>query len=138
MSLKLNADALLSDGQGNLNISDNAEVGDSREALFKVDVNFITLGEFDVLEGGSGADVFTLGDTNSPYYLDNGYATITDFNYLEGDEIQVTGSGSNYGIEFQDLSGGLATDTLIFFSGDLIGVVQDTTNVVPTFDFIAA
>ncbi|MBD2234818.1 calcium-binding protein [Phormidium tenue] len=97
-----------------------------------------TLGEFDVLEGGSGADVFTLGDANSPYYLDSGYATITDFNYLEGDKIQVTGSASNYGIAFQDLSGGLATDTLIFFGSDLIGVVQDTTNVIPAFDFIAA
>lgn len=97
-----------------------------------------TLGEFDVIEGGSGADVFALGDANTPYYLDAGYATITDFNYLEGDKIQVTGSASNYGIAFQDLSGGLATDTLIFFGGDLIGVVQDTTNVVPTFDFIAA
>ncbi|MBE9160343.1 hypothetical protein IQ265_26500 [Nodosilinea sp. LEGE 06152] len=97
-----------------------------------------TLSEFDVLEGGSGADVFALGDANSPYYLDNGYATITDFNYLEGDKIQVTGSASNYGIAFQDLSGGLATDTLILFGGDLIGIVQDTTDVVPTSDFIAA
>ncbi|PSN11350.1 hypothetical protein C7293_24635 [filamentous cyanobacterium CCT1] len=98
----------------------------------------LTLGEFDVLEGGSGADVFALGDANSPYYLGNGYATITDFNYLEGDKIQITGSASNYGIEFQNFSGGLATDTLIYFGSVLIGVVQDTTNVVPTFDFIAA
>lgn len=97
-----------------------------------------TLGEFDVLEGGSGVDVFALGDAKGPYYLDNGYATITDFNYLEGDKIQITGSASNYGIEFQNFSGGLATDTLIYFGNDLIGVVQDTTNVVPTFDFIAA
>ncbi|MFQ4138723.1 calcium-binding protein [Nodosilinea sp. PGN35] len=97
-----------------------------------------TLGEFDVLTGGSGADVFVLGDANGPYYLGSGYATITDFNFLEGDKIQVTGSASNYSLSFQDFSGGLSADTLIFFGNDLIGVVQDTTNVVPFFDFIAA
>jgi Ca2+-binding RTX toxin-like protein len=98
----------------------------------------LTLGEFDVLEGGSGTDIFALGDADTPYYLDGSYATITDFNFLEGDKIQVIGSASNYGIEFQNFSGGLAADTLIYVGSDLIGVVQDTTNVVPTLDFIAA
>ncbi|MGG6238586.1 leishmanolysin-related zinc metalloendopeptidase [Nodosilinea sp. AN01ver1] len=96
-----------------------------------------TLGEVDVLEGGSGADVFAFGGADAPYYLGDGYATITDFNYLEGDKIQVTGS-ANYNIASQNLSGGLATDTLIYFGRDLIGVVQDTTNVDTMFDFIAA
>jgi Ca2+-binding RTX toxin-like protein len=96
------------------------------------------LNEFDVLVGGSGADLFILGDTFNLYYEGSGYATITDFNFLEGDKIQVIGSPNSYGLSFQSFSGGLALDTLIFFGNDLIGVVEDNTDVVPVFDFVVA
>jgi serralysin len=95
------------------------------------------LAEYDTLSGGSGADLFVLGDANNVYYQGAGYATITDFNYLEGDKIQVAGSASNYSLSFQDMSGGFFLDTLIYFGNDLIAVVQDTTNVVPFFDFVS-
>ncbi|MFH7243978.1 MAG: calcium-binding protein [Spirulina sp.] len=96
------------------------------------------LAEYDTLSGGSGADLFVLGDASGVYYLGAGYATITDFNYLEGDKIQVAGSSSNYSLSFQNWSGGFALDTLIYFGSDLIGVVQDNTNVIPYFDFVSA
>jgi Ca2+-binding RTX toxin-like protein len=97
-----------------------------------------TAGEFDVLSGGAGADLFALGDASALYYQGSGYGTITDFNFAEGDKIQVLGSASNYSLSFQSFSGGAALDTLIFFGSDLIGVVQDNTDVVPAFDFVAA
>ncbi|MEA5448560.1 calcium-binding protein [Leptolyngbya sp. CCNP1308] len=96
------------------------------------------LSEYDVLSGGSGADVFALGDTANVYYQGYGYATITDFNFLEGDKIQVAGGIGNYSLSAQSFSGGLALDTLIYFGSDLIGVVEDNTNVVPAFDFVTA
>jgi Ca2+-binding RTX toxin-like protein len=97
-----------------------------------------TVGEFDVLSGGSGADTFALGDAVELFYQGTGYATITDFNFFEGDKIQVIGSSNNYSLSFQDFSGSFDLDTLIFFGSDLIGVVQDNTNVVPAFDFVSA
>ncbi|MEM1310898.1 MAG: calcium-binding protein, partial [Cyanobacteria bacterium P01_H01_bin.153] len=97
-----------------------------------------TSDEFDILSGEAGADVFALGDAVSLFYQGAGYATITDFDFLEGDKIQVLGSSDSYSLSFQDFSGDLALDTLIFFGSDLIGVVQDNTDVVPTFDFVSA
>jgi Ca2+-binding RTX toxin-like protein len=94
--------------------------------------------EYDTLSGGSGADLFMLGDSSGVYYLGSGYTTITDFDYLEGDKIQVAGSISNYSLSFQSWSGGFALDTLVYFGSDLIGVVQDNTNVIPYFDFVSA
>ncbi len=97
-----------------------------------------TFGEFDVLSGGTGADLFALGDAVNLFYQGSGYATITDFNFLEGDKIQVLGSSSNYSLSLQNFSGGLGLDTLIFFGSDLIGVVEDNTNVVAALDFVSA
>ncbi|MGB5972942.1 MAG: calcium-binding protein [Nodosilinea sp.] len=97
-----------------------------------------SLGELDVLSGGSGSDLFALGDTANVYYQGSGYATITDFDFLEGDKILVSGGIGNYSLSSQSFSGGLALDTLIFFGSDLIGVVEDNTNVVAALDFVVA
>lgn len=88
-----------------------------------------TAGEFDLLIGGGGADLFVLGDAGGSYYLGNGYATIADFSASQQDAIQVFGSLSNYSLSFQNSIGGSLLDTLIYKGNDLIGVVQDTTNV---------
>lgn len=85
--------------------------------------------------GYDGADTFVLGDVFGAYYQGAGYATITDFFWAEGDTIQVHGSASDYSLGFQDWSGSSATDTLIYYQNDLIGVVQDTTNVFTSADF---
>jgi len=93
-------------------------------------------GELDTLTGGTGADVFFLGDAFGAYYEDSfglgeaSYATITDFNALEGDQIQVFGSINDYSLE--TFAGGLD----IFYKGDLIAFVQNTTDVVPSIDFV--
>jgi Ca2+-binding RTX toxin-like protein len=85
----------------------------------------------DTLEGGYGADTFGLGYRSSgAYYLGSGYATIVDFQRWEGDKFRAYGSSNNYRLDYsQNFSGTNALDTLIYYNGDLIAVVQDTTNV---------
>lgn len=97
-----------------------------------------TNGEFDVLIGGGGSNLFVLGDSFTPYYLGAGYATIVDFDPFRGDQIQVFGSINNYSLSFQPFSSINTLDTLIFFGGDLIGVVEGTTDVIPVLDFVVA
>jgi hypothetical protein len=63
------------------------------------------------------------------YYLGDDYATITDFNYLEGDKFQVYGSSADYSLGTSNWSGSDALDTGIYYQGNLIAVVQDTTDV---------
>lgn len=91
--------------------------------------------EYDVMVGGTGADYFVLGDSNNTFYTGAGYGIITDFNFAEGDLIQLSGT-SSYSLDFQNLEGGAAIDTLIYAGSDLIGVVADTTSVVPALDFV--
>jgi serralysin len=76
--------------------------------------------EYDLLTGGIGTDAFVLGQSSGAFYQGNGYATITDFYWVD-DYIQARGS---------------AKDTAIYYGNDLLGVVQDTTNVSFTRDFI--
>ncbi len=82
-------------------------------------------GEYDQLTGGSGADTFVLGDSFEAYYQGLGYATITDFDWDEGDKIQVFGSASNYSFSHGDWLGDSSTDTAIYYNSDLIAVLQD-------------
>ena len=54
--------------------------------------------DFDILEGGSGRDLFILGDGNSSLYDDNGsndFASILDFR-LDSDRLQLGGTRSDY------------------------------------------
>jgi Ca2+-binding RTX toxin-like protein len=97
-----------------------------------------TSGEFDSLVGGSGSDLFILGDALGSYYLGEGYAVIADFNPAEGDLIQVFGSASNYSLSFQSFTSADRVDTLIFLGNDLISVVEGTTDVIPALDFVSA
>lgn len=95
-------------------------------------------GEVDSLAGGTGQDRFILGDRSQSFYTGNGYAVITDFRASDGDKIVLNGN-QPYGLSFGNLSGGGALDTLISTaSGDIIGVIQDTTQVVFSRDLVAA
>lgn len=100
--------------------------------------------EIDTLTGMLGADTFVIGDSTGVGYLggfdsatntDSSYALIEDFFWQDGDKIQAYGSASNYSFGYQNFLGGSAEDTGIYYGNDLIGVVQDTTNVSFTLDF---
>lgn len=93
--------------------------------------------EYDTLTGGAGADTFALGTWWGNSYVGAGYATITDFSWSSGDKIQVKGYSSQYQLKSENWGGTSALDTAIYSrsTNDLIGVVQDTTNVLLSYDF---
>jgi Ca2+-binding RTX toxin-like protein len=126
--LGYNGDDILVGGSGNDTLE--GEAGD--DLLIGIENNIVSggTGEYDTLTGGSGADTFVLGDAIGPFYQGNGFATITDFDWAEGDKFQVFGSTSNYTLTpFGD-----GMD--INYKGDLIGYVENTTNIIPSLDFI--
>ncbi|WP_019506863.1 calcium-binding protein [Pleurocapsa sp. PCC 7319] len=86
--------------------------------------------EYDTLSGGVGADIFVLGDMSGVYYAELGFATISDFEWIEGDKIQVFGSASDYSLS--EFDGGMD----IYYQNDLIGYVENTTDVLLESDFI--
>ncbi len=87
--------------------------------------------EYDTLTGGAGADTFVLGDYFGAQYEGFGYATITDFDWEEGDKIQVFGSLNDYYVSTNG-SGGVD----ILYQGDLLAQVTNTTDVIAVYDFI--
>ncbi len=86
--------------------------------------------EYDVLTGGWGYDTFVLGDAFDVFYEGNGYATLTDFNQFY-DKIKLNGSSDDYSLQVANFTGfgSSAQDTAIRYGGDLIGVIQDTSNL---------
>ncbi|MDJ0743360.1 MAG: calcium-binding protein [Xenococcaceae cyanobacterium MO_167.B27] len=86
--------------------------------------------EYDKLRGDGGADVFVLGTTfggGGAWYTGLGYATIEDFDWKEGDKIQLYGSINDYSTFTGNWLGSSATDTAITYKGDVIGVLQDVS-----------
>jgi Ca2+-binding RTX toxin-like protein len=82
----------------------------------------------DTLVGGSGYDTFVLGDSAGAYYQGSSdYAIITDFQ-TGIDEIQLYGS-SEYSFESGNWFGTSTMDTAIYYNGDPIAIVQDTTSL---------
>ncbi|MBD3887453.1 calcium-binding protein [Phormidium tenue FACHB-886] len=93
--------------------------------------------EIDALTGGEGADTFMLGDATGVFYLggrnkdgrDASYGLIKDWDSTH-DYIQARGGSNSYRlVKNQNWVGSSAKDTGIYISNDLIGVVQDSTNV---------
>jgi Ca2+-binding RTX toxin-like protein len=93
--------------------------------------------EYDTLSGGAGADYFILGGSWGVSYQGSAYAIIADWNAID-DFIEVRGSTNQYSLVTGDFSAGSsASDTAIYYNGtDLIGVVQDSTNVSISRDFV--
>ena len=110
--------------------SDNLSGGSGDDTLIGTNSSVANSGflEYDRLYGGDGRDLFILGDRAKAYYQSTGYATIADFDRLEGDKILVSGSLRDY--SFANSQGG----TDIFYREDRIGYVADVTNI-STFDF---
>jgi len=53
----------------------------------------------DLLFGGSGADLFVLGNSQAVFYRASGaddYALIVDFDSANGDKVQLAGTSANY------------------------------------------
>ena len=97
--------------------------------------------QFDTLIGGEGIDYFILGGTWGVSYVEtgNGYGIIADWEW-QYDYIEVTGSSEQYTLITEDKVGSLTLDTSIYYTGgggqELIGVVQDTSNVFISRDFV--
>ena len=91
--------------------------------------------EYDTLVGGNGFDTFVLGSSSGVYYQGEGYATIKDWDYKR-DFVEVVGNLEQYSLGFENLSGSSESDTLIYFQNDLIGVVEDSSNVNISRDFV--
>ena len=95
--------------------------------------------EYDILTGGTEADTFAVGSpTNIVQYLGAGYATITDFNRGQGDKIQLLDledSNNQYSLGTSNWLGSSALDTGVYYKGDLMAIVQDTTNLSFQTDF---
>ncbi|AOX02274.1 hypothetical protein BJP34_25050 [Moorena producens PAL-8-15-08-1] len=86
-------------------------------------------GELDILTGGTGADTFVLGKNGFVTEIgyigdgDSGYATITDFNGLEGDKVQLGGLEADIDNGNYTLSG-----NNLYYNGDLIAAFQGSTD----------
>lgn len=98
--------------------------------------------EIDTLTGGSGSDTFALGRADGVCYLggfdgtyDNSYALITDWDPAS-DYISAWKDESYYHFEYGSWFGSSAQDTGIYCGSDLIGVIQDSTNVNFSRDFL--
>ena len=111
----------------------NFITGVSVDALLAPNVG---IGEVDILMGAQGTDIFSLGFPNTPplipttlqFYVGGGntdYATIEGFQRYS-DFILLTGSSQNYTL--QAINGNLNISAA---SGDLLGIVEGITSLVP-------
>ncbi len=91
--------------------------------------------EYDLLVGGFGYDTFILGGSWGVSYQGEGCAIIEDWDYTS-DYIEVLGSSEQYNLIQENWLGSSTLDTSIYYGSDLIGVVQDSTNVDIERDFI--
>jgi len=93
--------------------------------------------EYDVLWGGGGADTFVLGNAFGAYYAGAGlgYAAINDFDWTNGDKIQVFGSASDYTLHpFPNIGDSGVVD--IYYQGERIGLINSTADVNILRDFV--
>lgn len=89
-----------------------------------------TANEVDVLVGGRGADVFVAGNRFGIHYLNQAIAIVADYNFAQGDVVQLSSLGSgrytyrrgNFGL------GNSATDTVIYYNNNAIMALADTTH----------
>jgi Ca2+-binding RTX toxin-like protein len=139
--------------------------GDDVLAAFVADGSWTSSGETDELTGGLGADLFVIGVSSRPggilesrsyftnldparerfpQYIGQASVTITDFDWQQGDKIEVFGDISDYTVEFEGVTGNLTG--LIFWDGRdygfgsrlLAGTVKNLATIydlMPQYDF---
>ena len=127
----------LQGGYGN----DYLDGGDGNDTLRGDSTSPNNQTEQDILTGGRGADTFYIFNFNpnggyGVSYLGSSYAIVTDFKYWEGDKFEYTGKLSDYRLSFGSFTGTSATDTAIYYQGDLILILQDQTNINLQRDFV--
>jgi Ca2+-binding RTX toxin-like protein len=122
--------------------NDSLVGGDGYDRLNGYGTTVTNDSQFDTLNGGAGRDDFILGGTWGVSYVEtgDGYAIITNWDSTS-DWIEVRGSSSQYSLDFsRNVVGTSALDTEIYYTGgggrERIGIVQDTTNVSISPDFI--
>ena len=132
--LGMRGDDLLIGGAGN----DTLIGGEGDDFLIGADPSVwgAGQGEYDVLTGGGGADVFVLGDKHEAYYAGAGYALVTDFDGNERDLFQAYGEVKNYSLSLGNWEGTQRQDTLIYYQNDVVGLVQDSVDVDLMLDFV--
>ena len=99
--------------------------------------NFIGLNELDTITGGSGSDIFTLGDNGTIYYDDkisntkgiDDFARINDLD-VSRDIVKLAGNANNYELNiYSNGSGGFDAEILYnrgdYILGELIGLLED-------------
>jgi RTX calcium-binding nonapeptide repeat (4 copies) len=97
--------------------------------------------QFDNLYGGNGADKFVLGGYWGVSYNEtgDGYAVIKDFDWREGDKIEVKGNSGQYRLEYKSVAGigSSAMDTEIYYGNERIAIVEDKagSEVIKNLDF---
>lgn len=99
------------------------------------------LTEIDTLTGGSGGDLFVLGDNFGAHYDEIIYyfqdapskATITDFDAAEGDKIQLFGNSSLYDLVVHDG----VTDIVYGTGGGATSAIIATLQGITNFDLTA-
>ena len=95
-------------------------------------------GGYDTMSGNAGKDSFILGygtNVSGAHYKGAGYATITDFDWVIGEKIDVAGSASDYVIKYGHYGSSSSStndltkkDSLISFAtstGDYLAIVED-------------
>jgi hypothetical protein len=81
----------------------------------------------DALAGGRGADTFVAGDRLGIHYLNPGGVLVADYNFYEGDIVQLSSLGyGNYTQRQADFGlGGSTLDTGVFYGNKLVMILSD-------------
>jgi len=98
------------------------------DTLIGADTTTGGVGEIDILRGGTGSDLFVLGDATQAYYNDGqagtwgtrDFAFIRDFNVSQGDQLQLHGVAADYRLQ----SMGSCGDALFHGDNELIAIVK--------------
>lgn len=118
--------------------TDTLRGGAGNDILNGYDFNQPGQVEYDVIVGGAGIDKFILGSQTSVFYLNTGYATITDFDRIT-ENIQLKGSKDDYNLIEANGSTSIYYGLNTGPGGDLIAVLEGETNVnfnSPAFTFV--